>query len=222
MGYSMNGNCNPSGETLQSNHRCDGLEKWIKGVLSGLERSSTDFDLSSGPERDSSVQLKPASVLIGIMTFDGKAQVVLTKRSSRLARHPGQVALPGGRQERRDADVVAAALREAKEEIGLPTAHVCVLGKMPQHETITGFAITPVVALIYKPFEIRVEASEVDEVFTVPFDCLVRRANYQVQSRQWKGQQRAYYTIPYGPYYIWGATARIFFSLAEGWERCLA
>ena len=85
-------------------------------------------------------------------------------------------------------------------------ASTCAL---PAHETVTSFQVTPVIAFVRDTFEIVPEPGEVDEVFSVPLDHVLKVQNYLVQSRRWRGQRRHYYVVPYGPYYIWGATARM-------------
>jgi len=90
-----------------------------------------------------------------------------------------------------------------------------VLGLLPSHETVTGFDVTPVVALVKNSFVPRPEAGEVDEVFDVPLSHVMNPALFQIQSRRWRGTQRRYYTVPFGPYYIWGATARILRAMAD-------
>ena len=143
------------------------------------------------------------------MERDGQWQLLLTKRSSALQHHPGQIAFPGGKQDDTDVDVIACAKREAHEEIGLPPDLVEVLGTLSPHETVTGFLVTPVIVHVTGQFDIRPEPGEVDEVFSVPLSHVLNPANYHVQSRRWRGQMRSYFTVPYGPYYIWGATARM-------------
>lgn len=152
------------------------------------------------------------------MAFEATPEGVmlhLTKRASGLKHHPGQIALPGGKVDASDADVVAAALREAEEEIGLPRDHVEVFGTLPAHETVTGFEVTPVVARVHTPFMVRPEAGEVDEVFRVPFSHVADPTRYIVEGRFFRGQHRQFYVVPWGPYYIWGATARMLRALAE-------
>jgi 8-oxo-dGTP pyrophosphatase MutT (NUDIX family) len=107
-----------------------------------------------------------------------------------------------------------AALREAREEVALPTDKVEVLGTLPTHETVTSFLITPVLARVTSAFDPIAEPGEVAEIFSVPLAHLAKPSNYSVQSRRWRGVRRHYYTAPYGPYYIWGATARILHGLA--------
>ena len=187
-------------------------------LLAALAResaSSSDFDLNPGVVLPEGRKLRPAGVLMPVQVIDGVAQVLLTKRASHLKHHPGQIAFPGGKQEDSDADVTAAALREAREEIGLPEDAVRVLGVLPTHETVTSFTVTPVIGLIERDFTITPERGEVEEVFRVPLRHVTDKSNFSVQGRRWLGQRRHYYTVPFGPYYIWGATARILRGLAE-------
>ena len=187
-------------------------------VIDALERdssASSDFDLNPDVVLPAGRKLRPAGVLIGLSVDQGAPQVLLTKRSSALKHHPGQIAFPGGKQDEGDADVIAAALREAEEEVGLPRDDVEVLGTLPSHETVTSFVVTPVLARITAPFNPVPEPGEVDEIFQVPLSHVTNPACFSVQSRRWRGHRRSYYTVPFGPYYIWGATARILRGLAE-------
>jgi len=177
--------------------------------------ASSDFDLYPDAVSPVGRKLRPAGVLVPVQIIDGVAYVILTKRSSHLKHHPGQIAFPGGKQDENDADVIAAALREADEEIGLRPGNVRVLGTLPSHETVTSFAVTPVIGEVLEPFTFKPEPGEVDEVFRVPLSHVIDPANFLVEGRRWRGQMRRYYTVPYGPYYIWGATARILRGLAE-------
>jgi 8-oxo-dGTP pyrophosphatase MutT (NUDIX family) len=179
---------------------------------------SSDFDLN--PEfRPEGRSLRAAAVLVAFQDTPDGPQLVLTKRASGLKHHPGQIAFPGGKLDASDADDVAAALREAEEEIALPRGAVDILGTMAAHETVTGFSITPILAWIRDPFEPLPEAGEVDEVFNVPFSHIANPANYMIESRYFRGTKRHYYIVPYGPYYIWGATARILRALTEELSR---
>lgn len=176
---------------------------------------SSDFDLNPDIKLPEGRPLRPAGVLVAVENTAQGLQVYLTKRSSRLKHHPGQIAFPGGKQDDTDADIVAAALREADEEIGLPQSHVEILGRLAPHETVTGFAATPVLGLIHTPFTPNPELGEVEEVFTVPLSHLLDLSNYRIEGRRWRGSTRHYYVAPYGPYYIWGATARMLRDLAR-------
>ena len=171
--------------------------------------TSSDFDLNPGVTLAPGRKLRPAAVLAPIIAGADGYDLILTKRSSALKHHPGQIAFPGGKQDETDADLIATALREAEEEIGLPRDSVEILGTFAAHETVTSFMVTPVVALVHAEFQARPEAGEVAEVFRVPLEHVLNPANFIVESRRWRGQRRSYYTVPFGPYYIWGATARI-------------
>ncbi len=190
------------------------LDDILARAVAGPGRESSDFDLNPGFRLPEGRVLRPAGVLVALLGTDSP-RVILTKRSSRLKHHPGQIAFPGGKVDPEDDGVVAAALREAEEEIGLPRSLVRVSGTLPPHETVTGFVVTPVLARITADFTPVPEVGEVDEVFEVPLSHLTDPANYVVQSRLWRGQRRHYYTVPWGPYYIWGATARILRNLAD-------
>ena len=178
-------------------------------------RASSDFDLNPDVVLPEERLLRPAGVLVPLIERPWGMQVILTKRSSALKHHPGQIAFPGGKQDARDADVTAAALREAHEEIGLDPANVEVLGHLPTHETVTGYTVTPVVARVLNPFTLVPETGEVAEIFDVPLDHVLMRSRYRIEGRYWRGEMRHYYTVPFGPYYVWGATACMLHALAE-------
>lgn len=156
----------------------------------------------------------PAAVLVPLVLGPAPG-VLLTKRTAHLSRHSGQVSFPGGRIDAEDASPEAAALREAREEVGLDPALVRVLGSLPAHETVTGYTVVPILAHVAAPFIPRPEAGEVEEVFRVPLAHLADPGNFRVERRMWRGDWRRYYAVPYGPYYIWGATARMLRGLAE-------
>jgi len=187
----------------------------ISRALAGSAPASSDYDLNPGIVLPDGRKLKPAAVLMPIIETTGGARVILTKRSARLQHHPGQVAFPGGRIDDTDADAAAAALRESDEEIGLRPANVEILGQLAPHETVTSYTVTPFVGRIRAPFIPVPEAGEVAEVFSVPLAFLLDPASYRIERRQWRGVWRAYYVAPYGPYYIWGATARMLKGLAD-------
>ena len=181
----------------------------IRSALGEGGDPSSDFDLNPDFTKPADRVLRPAGVLAPVIMRNGVAELILTKRSSALKHHHGQIAFPGGKQDENDADVVAAALREAQEEIGLPTDLVDVLGTLPSHETVTGFQVTPVIGLVREEFTLIQERGEVEEVFRVPLSHVLNAENFFIQSRRWSGEMRSYFAVPYGPYYIWGATARM-------------
>ncbi|MBP7002370.1 CoA pyrophosphatase [Amaricoccus sp.] len=184
-------------------------------ALAAPEGGSSDFDLDPEMRPPGVTTLRPASVLVALVERGPRLAVILTRRAARLAHHPGQVAFPGGKQDPGDPDAVSAALREAEEEIGLPRAAVRILGALAPHDTVTSFRVTPFVGLVTAAFIPRLDRAEVDEIFEVPLDFLLAPSNLQVHGRRWHGRWRQYYAIPYGPHYIWGATARMLKSLAD-------
>jgi 8-oxo-dGTP pyrophosphatase MutT (NUDIX family) len=191
------------------------LKQTLLAALSKPAGPSSDFDLNPSVVLPEGRKLRPAAVLLAFEPSGAGGRLWLTKRSSALKHHPGQIAAPGGKQDPEDADLTATALREAREEIALPSENVEILGALPPHETVTGFAMTPIVGLLHTPFTPAPEAGEVAEVFHVPFDHVTDPARFLIQGRRWRGQRRQYYAVPYGPYYIWGATARVLRGLAE-------
>ncbi|MFN3575806.1 MAG: CoA pyrophosphatase [Tabrizicola sp.] len=190
-------------------------EDALRAALARPAGPSSDFDLNPGIRPATDKPLRPAAVLVPVWLRPEGAAVILTKRSSRLKHHPGQIAFPGGKVDPADASPEAAALRETQEEIGLPPARVEIIGALPVHETVTGFAVTPFVGLIRGTFDPVPEAGEVAEVFTVPLAHVLTPARFAIERRRWMGTWRRYYAVPYGPYYIWGATARILRGLAD-------
>lgn len=177
--------------------------------LIGQTTGSSDFDLIPEVVLPPDRFLRPAAVLVAYQMVSQVPYLVLTKRASALKHHPGQIAFPGGKCDDADQDITQTAQREAWEEIGLAPDAVEILGHLPPHETVTGFSVTPVLGWVNSDFVPIAAEREVAEVFKVPLDHVTNQDNYLVQSRRWRGQWRHYYTVPYGPYYIWGATACI-------------
>ena len=157
--------------------------------------------------------LTPASVLFPIVLRPGAPTVLLTQRTAHLKDHPGQISFPGGRAEPEDTSPAHTALREAEEEVGLLPVHIEIAGYLPEYRTSTGFSVTPVVAVVTPPFELHPDPFEVAEVFEVPLAFLLDPANHQQHSLHHRGKLRSYFAMPYGDYFIWGATAGMIMSL---------
>lgn len=158
--------------------------------------------------------LMPAAVLIAI-TDRADPGVILTQRPETMRRHPGQISFPGGRVDPEDADVIAAALREAEEELALPRESVTVIGITDTYRTITGYSVTPVVGVIPADLPFVPNPIEVADWFEVPLSFLVEPANHIEQAVEWQGRERRYYEINYQGRRIWGATAAMIVNLAR-------
>jgi 8-oxo-dGTP pyrophosphatase MutT (NUDIX family) len=157
--------------------------------------------------------LIPAAVLVAVVAHDAAPTVLFTRRAAHLKDHSGQVSFPGGRVVAEDASPEATALREACEEINLDPGRVELLGRMPEYHTRTGFRITPVVGIVTPPFDVQRDANEVDEIFEVPLAFLLDPANHRRESREWQGELRWFFAMPYEGHYIWGATAGMLVNL---------
>ena len=159
--------------------------------------------------------LIPAAVLFSIVMREDEPYVLLTQRNPDLRDHPGQISFPGGRVEQQDQSPADTALREAEEEIGLDRARVEVVGYLPAYRTVTGFLVTPVVAIVTPPVDLRPDPIEVADVFEVPLSFLLDSANHKRHTIQLQGKVRDFFAVPYGERFIWGATAGIILGLAR-------
>ena len=184
------------------------------GDLKKLPGTKSDFDLiEKYDDRISPSNLKPASVVVGIIERE-KPYIFLTKRSANLEQHSGQIAFPGGKVE--DGETFTeAAFREAKEEVGLDSSEFKLCGYLDTYETGTGYRILPVVGFVDPKFIPKINEGEVAETFEVPFEFVMDKRNHQLQSGEWRGVVRNFYTITYQGYNIWGATAGMIRNLYE-------
>ena len=160
-------------------------------------------------------KLTPAAVLFPLVCRPEGVSVLLTLRSAHLKDHPGQISFPGGRREPEDTGPHQTALREAREEVGLDPAQVQLFGCLPEYRTSTGFRVTPVVGALRPPLALVPDPFEVAEIFEVPLAFLLDPANRQRHRVMWQGREREYFALPYGKYFIWGATAGMILSLAS-------
>lgn len=158
-------------------------------------------------------EFQRAAVLIPIVDRPEGLTVLLTQRASHLKNHPGQISFPGGRMESTDAGPWEAALRETEEEIGLAREYVSLAGYLHDHFVITGYTVTPVVAFVRPGFELRLDVTEVEEVFEVPLDFILDPANHVLVERKLGGHSFVAHDIPYEGRNIWGATAGMLMSL---------
>jgi 8-oxo-dGTP pyrophosphatase MutT (NUDIX family) len=158
--------------------------------------------------------IRPAAVLVPVVAR-AEPSVILTQRAAHLPEHPGQVSFPGGKIDPEDADPLAAALREAEEEIGLDRGLVEPIGYLDLYMTTMGYRIVPVLARVRPDFTLQLSKDEVDEAFEVPLDFLMDVANHQKRTRDWQGMTRTVYHIPFEARNIWGVTAGILRNLCD-------
>jgi 8-oxo-dGTP pyrophosphatase MutT (NUDIX family) len=159
--------------------------------------------------------LHPAAVLLPIVLHPLAPTLLLTVRAAGLRAHAGQISFPGGRLEPRDADLMAAALRETQEEIGLAASAVEPIGFLTDHIVQSGFRVTPVVGLVHPGFMLRPDGAEVSEVFELPLSLALGRSHYRAHQRQLRGVELDLWELPIGERRIWGATAGILLNLRE-------
>jgi len=158
--------------------------------------------------------LVPAAVLIAV-TDRADPGVLLTLRNSQMRKHPGQVAFPGGRVDPGDDGAIGAALREAEEEIGLQANQVDVIGLIDSYRTVTGYLITPVIAVVRPDLTLKPQADEVEAIFEPPLARLLDVSNYVERETEWNGSQRRFREMMWNEYRIWGATASMLANLAN-------
>lgn len=179
----------------------------------------SDWDLNPGwtpPAAWTGGGKADAAVLVPIVERQDGPTVLLTRRAAAMSRHAGQVAFPGGRIDPGET-AEAAALREAEEEIGLPRARVTLLGRSSLYETVTGFAVTPVVALVAPPFELRLNPAEVAEAFEAPLAVVLDEARYERRFHDGEAGRRFFYALAHDERVIWGATAGMLRALRDRW-----
>lgn len=185
---------------------------WLRRCFA---HSRTPAECIYGDEgtRPGAEKLHAASVLVPIVARAQGPTVLFTQRTAHLKNHSGQISFPGGRAEASDASPEATALRETWEEIGLAADRIEVLGRLADYHTRTGYRVTPVVGILLPPFELAPDGNEVADVFEVPLAFLLDQNNLQRHSREFDGEERQFFAIPYEQRYIWGATAGMLVNL---------
>ena len=174
----------------------------------------SDFELNPDAltEHFTQTQPKPAAVLVPVVTRAHALTVLFTQRTDHLPAHAGQISFPGGKIDTGETPL-AAAVREAGEEVGLQSCHIEPIGYLDIYRTGTGFSIVPVVAFVEPDFSLALNRHEVADAFEVPLSFLLEGANFRKDIRTIAGRERSFYAIPYGERYIWGATAGILMNM---------
>ena len=172
-------------------------------------------DLSQADIEEMTKDLRLAAVLVPLVEHADEPSILLTRRADHLEKHSGQVAFPGGKVEDSDDSPIAAALREAEEEIGLDPSHVEIAGVLDTYQTGTGFLILPVVGFVRPGFTLTPDENEVADVFEVPAHIALSEANWKTDSGEWKGRMWNFYSMDYQGYNIWGATAGMLMHMSR-------
>ena len=181
-------------------------EQWLRSRFA-QPRSVAPMTTGDGLVFSQAGELRPAAVLVPVISRGTDLSVLFTRRTDHLYDHAGQISFPGGRAEPHEENAAQTALRETEEEIGLAAGRVEILGSLSEYVTVTGYRVTPVVGLVRAPLELKPDDFEVAEIFEVPLRFLLDPSNHQRNSVVHLGRRRYYYALPYAQYYIWGATA---------------
>ena len=189
----------------------------VPAALDDVTATATRGDIDQDPElwkRAGVAATRPAAVLVPVVDRPDPA-VLLTQRTADLASHAGQVAFPGGKIEPHDKTPAAAAMREAKEEIGLSHALIEPIGYLDLYLTFSGFRVLPTVARVAPDYRLTINPAEVAEAFEVPLSFVLDPANHRRVTRTYEGRTRTFYVLPFENRFIWGATAGMLVNLAE-------
>lgn len=191
-------------------HRAAGQSRPVAADVYGDHRLNPDLAPLFVHDR-----LRDAAVLVPVVDHGDEASVILTKRTTKLRKHSGEIAFPGGRLDPTDPTPEHAALRETEEEIGLSADFIDIVGRMPDYVSGSGFRIVPVLSVVKPGFLLTINEDEVDEAFEVPLSFLMNPENHTRDSRIWNERERFFYTMPFGERHIWGVTAGIIRTVYE-------
>ena len=208
----------PSAERINTAPRRAAIEDRLRSTSPGGDPLAVLLSSSPTDQHDRIRQAVPANlaraaVLVPIVDRPDGLTVLLTLRASHLKHHAGQISFPGGRIEAHDRSAWEAALRESEEEIGLAREFVTLAGYLPDQMVISGYNITPAVAFVRPGFELRLDTTEVEDVFEVPLAFVLDPVNHLPQDRHYQGITLVTYEMPYQGRRIWGATAQMLISL---------
>ena len=194
------------------------MHKRIDDIRAALLRSgssSSDFDLNPDVVLPAGRKLRPAGVLAPIHQVDGRLELLLTKRSSALKHHPGQIAFPGGKQELTDNSLIETALRETHEEVGILPNEVEIIGNLPLYRTVSRYEVVPYIGFVADTTTLILDKNEVDSTFQVPLSFLLNKQNHLIHWVKRQNGQFPIYFIPWKRHNIWGATAAFVRNLSN-------
>jgi 8-oxo-dGTP pyrophosphatase MutT (NUDIX family) len=183
------------------------MERFFAALRGALSPAATSEPLPPG--------LRSAGVLVPLRATDGVVTVTLARRTERVPHHKGQICFPGGSRDPGDRDLLATAMREAEEELGIRGADVELLGAMERVPTVTGFCIQPFVVRIPRDARFHLDGFEMAETFDAPLAAFTDFSRYRAATTTFLGKPYEVYFLDYDRFTVWGATARILHSLAE-------